>query len=154
MINKTLRTTRPTMTDGEARALLEPFHGAYDAVRQPHLLDMPREQLTEDYLKWRPKLVQQLSHLHQRGLLCNHVADGRRWERLRVLADTFEKMKWVWKPIGVQNRYLPPRNELHDVPLDWQSAHEVEQLTRRVSQLEAAVARLMSTKFINKTNET
>lgn len=142
----------PPMTDGEARALLEPFHGAYNAVSQPHLLDMPREQLTEDYLKWRPKLVQQLSHLRQRGLLLrNHGVDEYRWERLRVLADTFEKMKWTWKPIGIQNRYRPPRNELHGVPLEWQSAHEIEQLTRRVRRLEDTVARLTSANFINKT---
>lgn len=130
-------------TDSTARGRIEPFFGVYDAVHQPHVLDMPLDQLTFNYVKWRPKLVQQLYHIHQidhhKQL---HTGQQSRAQRLHTLAKQFEALKWSWTPPALHNPYTSKCTEPHDVPVEWQMVYQLEALQARVSALENTIQTL------------
>ena len=123
---------------------LEPFFGVYDQHQQPHLLDMPEPQLTFDYIKWRPKLVQQLYHLNLQGWLDTHTElSTSTKQRLSVLCEQFESCEWHWTPPMTVNAFQPKHNELHDIPIEWQIHYQIERMKQKIQELGDTVGTLL-----------
>lgn len=120
---------------------LEPFFGAYDKENQPHLLDIDEDKLTFDYLKWRPKLVQQLYDIYLRGWLTTPTMplSTQKRTQLLVLSEAFEQTHWRWTPIGLKTRTVPHHNELHDIPIEWHLSHLVEAMCKKIERLEQMI---------------
>ena len=95
--------------DIHIRKRLEPFFGEYDPQQQPHLLDIPEPQLTFDYMKWRPKLVQQLYDMNLHGWLndAHTEISTTTKQRLSVLCEQFESYEWQWTPPTIVNAFQP-----------------------------------------------
>ena len=126
-----------------------PFMGNYDDQEQPNLFDMPMEQLTFDYIKWRPKLQTQLQYI--KPYLaddCILAAFDNRIQHLHKVILAFQKIKWEWLPIGVENRFMQYNNEPHDIPIHWKQAHQIEQMQQAINLLQIRIFALEKTKNI------
>ena len=120
-----------------------PFLGEYDVEHQPNIFDMPIEQLHFDYIKWRPKLQTQLQHIEP--YITNPVvihALPNRVHKIRMVIYAFKTVQWQWLPLGVENRYVAHHNELHDIPIQWQQAHQMEHMQQMIEELQQKVMEL------------
>jgi hypothetical protein len=106
-----------------------PFFGRYNSDLQPNIIDMPIHQITFDYIKWRPKLRTQMQVLekHLSHPTVKHALKNR-IQNIQEVIHQFHSNNWQWTPIGIEDRYTSFENELHDVPVSWQQAQQIETL--------------------------
>ena len=123
-----------------------PFFGKYDKASQPHILDLSNDQLSFDYIKWRPKLVSQLQQICEQKLLQTNYMKSQSVEKRNKIVqikEKFEQCHWKWVPVG-QYKYGVFKNELHDVPIEWLPAFALEELENRMKRVEEQLNTLMS----------
>ena len=117
-----------------------PFLGEYDVEHQPNIFDIPVEHLHFDYIKWRPKLQTQLQHIAPYTTNPTVIdALPNRIQKIRLVIYAFKTVQWQWLPLGVENRYVGHHNELHDIPIQWQQAHQIEHMQQMIDVLQHKV---------------
>lgn len=132
--------------DVALQQIVLPFFGKYDKDSQPHILDLSNDQLSFDYIKWRPKLVSQLQRICEQKLLQTQYMKSQSMEKRNKIVqikEKFEQCQWKWVPVG-QYKYGVFKNELHDVPMEWLPVLALEELETRVKRVEEQLKRLTS----------
>ncbi|HIB78265.1 MAG TPA: hypothetical protein EYO58_11805 [Flavobacteriales bacterium] len=106
---------------------------------------MPIENITFEYIKWRPKLCTQLQHLAQyitHSIVMNVVSN--RIQILRLVISEFQQREWRWSPTGTEDLCTSNDNELHDIPMQWQQAYQIEDMQKTIQQMKTQITHLQS----------